>query len=368
MPQNAKTSVNYIATDVYTEAKKRIRHIINTFDKIFVCFSGGKDSLAVLHLVEEVYQELNINDKINVIFRDEEVIPDDIIDFVLWHTAQPQYRFYYYAVQLYSQKFILGQTYSYIQWDENRSWLRPKPDFAITCPGVIFDQYTMDAFCAKDHKGKLAFINGIRADESLVRFQSCMNKKNENYIAATKTPNVKLCKPIYDWSEKDIFKYFYDKKIKYCPVYDMQMWNRQPLRVATPLHAESAKMFKKLKTLYPVFYEQVIDIFPEMLEQERYWQELDRYGIIYTYPKSWSGIFQYIKDKIDDPKLRKLAFKRVFECIKTRENHLKANRYKDNYGGYPILYVFKQIIGGQFKRSIQPCKSPSKDELLYEKA
>ncbi len=63
-----------------------MHHIINTFDKIFVCFSGGKDSLAVLHLVKEVYQELGINEKINVIFRDEEVIPDDIIDFVLWHT------------------------------------------------------------------------------------------------------------------------------------------------------------------------------------------------------------------------------------------------------------------------------------------
>lgn len=71
----------YIDTDVYTEAKKRIRHIIETFDSILVCFSGGKDSLAVLCLVEEVYKEMGITRKIKVVFRDEELIPDDVVRF-----------------------------------------------------------------------------------------------------------------------------------------------------------------------------------------------------------------------------------------------------------------------------------------------
>ena len=55
----------YIDTDVYTESKKRIKHIINTFDKVYVCFSGGKDSTTVLHLVEEVYEEMGIKEKIS---------------------------------------------------------------------------------------------------------------------------------------------------------------------------------------------------------------------------------------------------------------------------------------------------------------
>ena len=92
-------------------------------------------------------------------------------------------------------------------------------------------------------KGKIAFINGIRADESLIRLASCLSKKNENYINSTAVPNVKLCKPIYDWSQDDIFLYFYKKNIKYCGIYDMQVLNRDQLRVATPLHAENAKRF-----------------------------------------------------------------------------------------------------------------------------
>lgn len=366
MAETKKKGVRYIGTDVYEESKNRIRHIINTFDTIAVCFSGGKDSLVTLHLVEEVYEELGITDPINVIFRDEEVIPDDIINFVLWHAKQAKYRFYYYAVQLRSNKFILGKTFSYIQWDESREWIRPKPEIAITETGVVFDQYAMDEYCARPFAGKVAFLTGIRADESIIRFQSCLNKKNENYINATKDPRVKLCKPIYDWSEKDIFKYFYDQEITYCETYDKQMWNAQPLRVATPLHAESAKIFRKVRTLYPVFYEQIISIFPEMLLQERYWEDFDRYGVIYQYPYGWNGVLNYIKAEITDPAMRKLAMSRVVEAAKTRKNHLDAGRYVENYGGYPIMYVFKNILAGSFKRAIQPCAHPTKEELEYE--
>lgn len=364
---NSKKAVRYIDTSVHEEAKNRIRHVIDTFDTLAVCFSGGKDSLTILHIVEEVYKDLGISEPINVVFRDEELIPDDIVDFVLWHAAQPKYRFYYYCVQLKSSKFILGKTYTYIQWDENREWVRKKPDIAICEPGAVFDQYTMDEYCARPFPGKVAFITGIRADESLIRFQSCVSKKNENYINSTSSANVKLVKPIYDWTERDVFKYFYDRQIKYCPTYDKQMWNNQALRVATPLHAESSKNFDKLRTLYPVFYEQIISIFPEMLVQERYWKEYDRYGAIYSYPYGWKGILDYIKAEITDPAMRKLATSRVIEAAKTRKNHLAAGRYTENFGGYPMLYVFKAILAGSYKRTIQPTKKPTKEESAYEK-
>ena len=362
-----KKKVRYVEADVLTEAKRRINHIIDTFDKIFVCFSGGKDSLAVLNLVEEVYRERGITDKINVIFRDEEVIPDDVIAFVQEKVRDPRYTFYYYAVQLASEKFILGKTCQYVQWDINRKWLRPKPDFAITDPlNRVFNQHTMDAFIAEGHKGRLAFINGIRTDESLVRYRSVVNKRNECYIAASSVPNVKLCKPIYDWSQTDVFKYFHDRGIRYCSIYDMQLWNGQAFRVATPLHAESAKRFDQLRTLYPMFYQQLVELFPEMLVQERYWNEFDRHAVIHRYPKGWNGIIQYIREEIDDPVSQKLAVKRVVDAKTFRENNIRLRGGDRNFGGYPILYVFKCIVAGQFERTIQPCKTPSAADIEYE--
>lgn len=357
----------YIDTDVYTEAKNRIRHIINTFDKLYVCFSGGKDSLATLHLTQEVYDEMGITEKVNVIFRDEELIPDDVINFVQSYYKSGKYNFYYYAVPLSSSKFVLGVTYPYIQWDESRPWIREKPEFAIKdSGGKVFDQYTMDKFAVEGVKGKIAFLNGIRADESLVRLRSCLNKHNENYITATEIPNVKMCKPIYDWTQNDIFRYFYDKNIKYCGIYDLQVLNGDGLRVSTPLHAESAKRFDKIKTLYPTFYQQLVDTFPEMLVQARYWKELDRESIIYKYEHSFSGIIKYIKDTVDDPKMQKLAITRVLRCKTTRDNNMKAGKYLKTMGGYPILYVFKAILAGQYKRAIQPSGVMSPAMREYE--
>ena len=43
----------------------------------------------------------------SVIFRDEELIPDDVIEFVQSYYHSGEYNFYYYAVPLKSTKFIL---------------------------------------------------------------------------------------------------------------------------------------------------------------------------------------------------------------------------------------------------------------------
>lgn len=361
----------YIDSDVYTEAKKRIKHVINTFDSVLVAFSGGKDSLCVLKLVEEVYKEMGITEKVKVFFRDEELIPDDVIDFVRSIAESGVYDFRYYAIPLLSSKFILGNTYEYVQWDKDREWLRQPPEYAIRLPEGeyrVFSQYDADEFICAGEKGRVAIINGIRADESLTRFQACCVKRNENYINATNSKRIKLVKPIYDWTERDLFVYFCKNDIKYCDIYDKQMLNGQQLRVATPLHAECSKTFYKIKTLYPKFYQQLIDLFPEMIVQSMYWKEYDRTGIIYEYEHSFDGIRQYINDVVTDKEQNALAHKRVKNAETIRNNKLKRGEGLENYGGYPILHVFKAVLAGQYKREIMPKKVPSPEDIEYESA
>ena len=360
----------YLDIDVYEAAKQRIKHVLNLFDSVLVAFSGGKDSLATLNLVKEVYAELGIKEKVKVFFRDEELIPDDVINFVQQMAESGEYDFRYYAIPLKSSKFILGKTYDYIQYDPNRKWLRQPPSYAITLPegdNRVFSQYEADEFICAQEKGKVAIFTGIRADESLIRLRSCVNKRNENYINATDNKRIKLVKPIYDWTEKDVFVYFHHKNIKYCPIYDNQMWNRMGLRVSTPLHAESSKRFDKLRTLYPVFYQQLINLFPEMIVQGMYWNELERTKKFDTdaYPHTAEGIYAYIDAEIPDTAQRKLARERASQALTMRKNRMKEGQTA-NFGGYPLLYIFKTIQNGQFKRVIQPKKVPSLEEYLFE--
>jgi predicted phosphoadenosine phosphosulfate sulfurtransferase len=368
-PTNStKKHVQYITTDVLTEAKSRIRNLLYQFDQIWVAFSGGKDSLVCVELVEEVYREEGIKAKVNVVFRDEELIPDVIIDFVKFYAEQTdRFNFRYLAVPMKVGKFIMGKHLPFTAWDPDREWHRQPPEYAernIEGAAELYEN-DMDGLVFQGYKGKIAVITGVRADESLKRYQSCVIKKNDNYLVHTSAKHVMVVKPIYDWSETDVFKYFYDRNIKYCPVYDSQMWAGSELRVASLLHERAISNLLRCKRMFPVFYNQIIGLMPEVETQVRYWEEHDAGNVFYRYPHTFDGMRQYVETEIDLA-MRPEAHKYIDGSERFRKQEMKVNPDRP-LGGLPVLYIFQQLVRGTFvKAVIGPLKTISSEHVMYE--
>ena len=72
----------YIGVDVYTATQDRIKFIFDNFERIYVSFSGGKDSGVMLNLIVDYMRAHGITQKIGVMVLDNEANYEMSIDFM----------------------------------------------------------------------------------------------------------------------------------------------------------------------------------------------------------------------------------------------------------------------------------------------
>jgi predicted phosphoadenosine phosphosulfate sulfurtransferase len=329
-------------------ARQRIRHVYDTFDTVCVQFSGGKDSTAVLYLAKEVHEERGLG-PVKVIFRDEEMVSPTVVEYTERVRQYDWVDMEWYCLPYPAEIWILGSRVTTLLWSNARKKMgrlvRDIPPWAITGEhfGLTHDvslPEQTDYYTMQGKKGNVAFITGVRASESMVRYRSIVQKLHENYIV---TPYklkagipLKFAKVIYDWNTNDVFKFIAEEHgAEFCEYYDLAALTGSNTRVGIPLHSVAIRRIGDVVATEPEFYDRLFECFPQIDAQRRWWPEFDIEKLISQYASySWDGALMFINDYLIGERRQRDAKAYV---SRFRKKHLQ-----DPYG-YPVSWLIRNL-------------------------
>lgn len=228
-------NIKRLDKDVYQAAQERIAWTFDTFPRIYLSFSGGKDSTVMMHMVCAEARRRGV--RIGVLFVDLEGQYKLTIDHVRATLVEYQdcIEPYWICLPIHLRNGVSQYEPQWICWDKSKqdAWIRPMPPEAITEDNAPFDfawhGMEFEEFVPKFGEwyggGQLcACLVGIRTDESLNRWRTiaagrkqCLDGKRYTTWCGGSLFNVY---PIYDWRTRDIWIYHAKTGLRHNTLYD----------------------------------------------------------------------------------------------------------------------------------------------------
>jgi len=211
----------YRSQNVLDAARERISYSFDNFEKLYVSFSGGKDSSVMMHLVLDEAKRRHRKVGVLIIdleaqYKATEIHLNEMVEMYKDHID-----LHWVCLPMNLRNAVTNYEPKWLCWDPEKQdvWVRTPPKCAITDPefypffqpGMEFEEFVV-LFGEWYGDGKLCggFV-GIRADESLNRFRTIAvfdkqmfeGKRYTTHIVE-QTYNIY---PIYDWRTQDIWRY-----------------------------------------------------------------------------------------------------------------------------------------------------------------
>lgn len=204
-------------------AQDRIAYVFDNFERIYVSFSGGKDSTVMLHMVIE--EAVKRKRAIGVLVIDLEAqyevtmahISDVLREYAIWINV------YWVCLPMLLRNAVTQFEPRWCCWDPEKreAWVREFPKeigvitdpnhFPFFVPKMEFEEFmVLFGIWYSDDKPTAAFV-GIRCDESLNRFRTIASRSKETFKGQRFTTKVEdnlyNVYPLYDWKTADIWTY-----------------------------------------------------------------------------------------------------------------------------------------------------------------
>ena len=268
----------YEEQNVLDAALERLRYVFRTFENVYFSVSGGKDSSVMVQLAERVAAETGRT--YDVLYIDLEAQYAHTIAHIeelkqLAHIGM----FYHVALPMALRNAVSMLQPKWICWDEEdkQLWVRPLPEGAITQQnclwpwfhrGMEFEEFIVGfAHWYHDkHAGKTACGVGIRADESLNRFQTiAFHERKEEYEGRHWTTKldegIYNFYPIYDWRTEDIWGAVSQLGLMSNEIYELMYKNGLSIhqqRLCQPYGDDQRNGLDQFRALEPETWEKVL--------------------------------------------------------------------------------------------------------------
>jgi len=230
----------YHDINVLTAARNRIALVFDNFPRVYVAFSGGKDSSVMLHLVME--QAVARSRKVAVMYIDFEAQYAETITHVqqMYDAYRDNIDPHWICIPMLLRNALTNYEPRWTCWDSAKRdlWIRSKPaaykderDYPFAVPGMEFEEFIV-LFGEWYGAGELtAGFIGIRAQESLHRYCAVATWEKRDLMFRGQRWTTRIvddvynCYPIYDWLTEDIWRYHAQyQHLPYNRIYDkMQM-------------------------------------------------------------------------------------------------------------------------------------------------
>lgn len=225
----------YLGVDVLTAARRRIAYVFDHFERIYVSFSGGKDSTVMLHLVADEARKRGV--RFGLFFVDLEAQYKLTIDHVadMYSTYADITDPFWIALPIALRNAVSMYEPKWLCWDPDQkdAWVRQPNKTSITDEaelpffrrGMEFEEF-VPAFGEWYSRDKLtACFVGIRTAESLNRWRTIKAGNKAAFEGRQWTTWGGGCTynvyPIYDWQTADIWRYCGKFGKSYNHLYDL---------------------------------------------------------------------------------------------------------------------------------------------------
>lgn len=259
--------------NVYEASVDRIKFIFENFNKIYVSFSGGKDSGVMLNLFIQYMRKNNIKNKIGIMILDNEANYEYSLNFMHKIISEnlDLLDVYWCCLPITLPCTVSAYDIEWQCWGEKdkERWIRPMPkqEYIVNINNHPFPffkenmgyQEFWDEFGEWYSQGKTtACCIGIRTAESLNRFRAIMNEDKETMLGQMWTKknmdHVYNVYPIYDWRTEDIWTANSKFEWEYNELYDVFYKAGIPIskmRVASPFMSESKSSLNLYRIIDP---------------------------------------------------------------------------------------------------------------------